>query len=45
MDPKIYKKCGSHGSGLERYDQVVKLGEGWVKLELVLLIIAGLPNE
>ncbi len=27
------------------YEQVVKVGEGWVEQEFVLLIIARLPNE
>ncbi len=39
------KRGGSQDSNLELYDQVVKVGEGWVELEFVLLIIAGLPNE
>jgi hypothetical protein len=30
---------------LSFYDQAVKVGKGWVELELVLLTIAGLPNE
>jgi hypothetical protein len=39
------KRGGSQDSNLELYDQVVKVGEGWVELEFVLHIIAGLPNE
>jgi hypothetical protein len=39
------KRGGSQESDLNYYDQVVKVGEGWVGLELVLLIIAWLPNE
>ncbi len=27
------------------YDQVVKVGKGWVEQEFVLLIIAALPSE
>jgi hypothetical protein len=42
MDLKI--SCGgSQDCSLDPYDKVVKAGEGWVDLELVLL--AGLPNE
>ncbi len=41
---KIIKRGGSHDS-YSFYDQVVKVGEGWVELELVLLIIAELANE
>ncbi len=36
MDPKI-DGGGSQDSYLEPYDQVVKVGEGWVDLEPVLL--------
>ncbi len=35
----------SRDSNLEPYNQVVKMGEGWVPLESVLHTIAGLPNE
>jgi hypothetical protein len=30
---------------LEHCDQVVKVGEGWVDMQQVVLVIAGLPNE
>jgi hypothetical protein len=39
------KRGGSQDSDLELYEQVVKVEEFWVELELVLLIIAELPNE
>jgi hypothetical protein len=39
------KRGGSQDSNIELYDQVVKVGEGWVELEFVLRIVAGLPNE
>ncbi len=39
------KSGGSQDRNLEFYDQGVKVGEGWVELELVHLIIAGLPND
>ncbi len=45
MDPKILKGAGAKTMILNFYDQVVKVGEGWVELEFVLLLIAGLPNE
>ncbi len=35
------KRGGSQDINLE----VVKVGEGWVELQLVFLVIAGLPNE
>ncbi len=31
------EKGGSQDSGLELYDQLVKVGEGWLDLEQVLL--------
>ncbi len=34
-----YQRAGSQDSNLEPYDQVVKVEEGWVDLEPVLLII------
>jgi hypothetical protein len=40
---KNIKRGGSQD--LDFYDQVVKVGEVWVELELELLIIAGLPSE
>jgi hypothetical protein len=39
------KRGGNQDSNLELYGQVVKVGEGWVELELVFLVIAGLPTE
>ncbi len=51
MDPKILKGVGTQIVISTFYDQGVKLGEGWVEREFVLLIItaflneAGLPNE
>jgi hypothetical protein len=39
------KRGGSQNIDLDFYDQVVKVGEGWVELEFELVIIAGLPNE
>ena len=35
MDPKIYAGGGAQDSNLEPYNQVVKVGEGWVDLEPV----------
>jgi hypothetical protein len=45
VDPKILKGAGAKTVILTFHDQVVKVGEGWVELEFVLLIIAGLQNE
>jgi len=46
VDPKILKGAGAKITViLNFYDQVVKVGEGWVELEFVLFIIAGLQNE
>ncbi len=45
MDPKILKGAGAKTVILTFHDHVVKVREGWVELEFVLLIIAGLPNE
>jgi hypothetical protein len=42
VDPKIQK---SQNSDLDFYDQMVNLGEEWVKPLFVLLLMAGLPNE
>ncbi len=42
MDPKIQK---GREPRLDFYERVVKVGERWVKLEFMLLIIAVLPNE
>jgi hypothetical protein len=43
--PKILKGVGAQIVIWTFYDQVVKVGEGWVEQEFVLLIIAALPNE
>jgi hypothetical protein len=32
-------------SDLDFYEQVVKVGKGWVEQEFVLLIMAALPNK
>jgi hypothetical protein len=45
VDHKILKGVGAHIVIWTFYDQVVKVREGWVEQELVLLIIAVLPNE
>ncbi len=46
LDPvKWILKYGSQGRNLEPYGQVVKVGEGWVDLKSLLLMIAGLSNE
>ncbi len=45
MDPKISKGVGAKIIILNFFYLVVKVGEGWFEIELVLLIIAGLPNE
>ncbi len=44
MDPEILKRVGDKIVILTFYDQVVKVGEGWVEKESVLLIIVGLSN-
>jgi hypothetical protein len=44
MDPKILKGVGAKIVILTFYDQVVKVGSGWVEQEFVLLIIARLSN-
>ncbi len=45
VDPKILKEVGAEIVICTFYDQVVKLGEGWVEREFVLLIITALPTE
>ncbi len=45
MDPKVLTGVGAQIVIWTLCDQVVKVGEGWVEQELVLLIIAALPNE
>jgi hypothetical protein len=45
VDPKILKEVGAQIVIWTFYDQVVKVGEGCVELEFVLLIIAALPNK
>jgi len=42
MDPELLKVKDSY---LDFYEQVVKVGKGWVEQELVLLIMAALPNK
>jgi hypothetical protein len=44
VDPKTEKGLGAQIVIWTFYDQVVKVGEWWVEQELVLLIIAELPN-
>jgi hypothetical protein len=44
VDPKIWIGVAAKKVILTFYDQVVKMGEGWVEQEFVLLIIAGLPK-
>jgi hypothetical protein len=44
MDPKILKGVGAKIVILTFYDQVVKVGSGWVEQEFVLIIIARLSN-
>ncbi len=44
MDPKNMEREGAKIVTLP-YNQVVKVGEGWVDLEPMLLTIARLPNE
>jgi hypothetical protein len=43
LDPKLLRG-GSQDSGLDLWDQVVKIGEWWLDQKLSLLE-AGLPNE
>jgi hypothetical protein len=45
VDPKTNKGVVVKIVILSFYDQAVKVRKGWVEVELVLLIIAGLPNE
>ncbi len=45
MEHKILKGVGAQIVIWTFYDQVVNVGEGWMKQEFVLLIIAALPNE
>jgi hypothetical protein len=45
VDPKILKGMGAQIVIWTFYDQVFKVEKGWVEQELVLLIIAPLPNE
>jgi hypothetical protein len=45
VDPKILKGVGDQIVIWTLCDQVVKVGEGWVEQEFVLLIIAALPND
>jgi hypothetical protein len=42
MDPKTLKV---KDNDLDFYEQVVKVGKGWVEQEFVLLIMAALPNK
>ncbi len=44
-DPKILKRVGAQIVIWPFCDQVVKVGEGWMQQELVLIIIAALPNK
>jgi hypothetical protein len=45
VDPKILKRVGAQIGIWPFCDQVVKVGEGWMEQELVLIIIAALPNK
>jgi hypothetical protein len=44
VDPKILKGVGAKIVVLNFYNQAVKVEEGWVEQEFVLLSIVGLPN-
>jgi hypothetical protein len=44
VDPKIIWEREPR-LPLEHCDEVVKVGEGWVDMQQVVLVIAGLPNK